>query len=62
MCGARPDSDATPLLQNAGLRQSVLAGQCASSVRTDIQTFADPASESKRTGKTIHVLRFRRTA
>jgi len=49
-------------LQNAGLRQSVLAGQCASSVRTDIQAFADPASESKRTGKTIHVLRFRRTA
>jgi len=49
-------------LQNAGLRQSVLAGQCASSVRADIQAFADPASESKRTGKTIHALRFRRTA
>lgn len=62
MCGATPDSDATPLLQNAGLRQSVLAGQCASSVRADIQAFADPASESKRTGKTVHVLRFRRTA
>ena len=62
MCGARPDSDATPLLQNAGLRQSVLAGQCASSVRADIQAFAAPASETKRTGKTVPGLWFRRTA